>query len=77
MRSWNLCRRRQRSEVLFGWQAVHDPEPRQFLAVGEVVRAKRQGDEHGWHQGVVKQRRGNYHYDIAFAAQDVRFDFSV
>ena len=41
VRGWNLCRRRKQSEVLFGWQAVHDPEPRPTLHPGDLVRARR------------------------------------
>ena len=37
VRSWHLCRRRRGSEVIFGWQAVHDPEPPLVLNQGQAV----------------------------------------
>ena len=32
----------------------------------------RAGDPYGWHPGKVKQRRGNFHYDVEFGTHEVQ-----
>jgi hypothetical protein len=74
LRSWNLCRRRKTSEIIFGWMSVHDPEPQTLLEPGAVVLARKRGNPVGWHSAVVKQRGGNNTYVVSFSATESQRD---
>ena len=71
IRSWHMCRRRRGSEIIFGWQAVHDPEPPDNLQAGDSVLAKK---EHafGWFSAIISRRKPNDMYDVSFSGTEVR-----